>query len=74
MEHITDYSDPRIDVYARLTKEYDKIAIVMGNEGYGLPQHVIDECDHTVKIPIAHGVDSLNVAAASAVAFRELAK
>ncbi len=67
-------SDDSVSVSDKLLKEYDKIAIIMGNEGYGLPKQVIDECDHTVKIPMAHGVDSLNVAAASAVAFWELSK
>ena len=49
-----------------------RLAIIMGTEGDGLPQHVITEADYTVKIPMAHGVDSLNVAAAAAVAFWEL--
>lgn len=55
-------------------KEIDKLAIVMGTEGEGLPDSVIDSCDYTVKIPMYNGVDSLNVAAASAVAFWELCK
>ena len=50
----------------------EKLAIVLGNEGHGLPQTVIDACDYTVKIPMKHGVDSLNVAAAGAVAFWQL--
>ncbi len=50
----------------------DKIAIVLGTEGDGLSDGTIAACDYTVKIPMAHGVDSLNVAAASAVAFWEL--
>ena len=50
----------------------EKLAIVLGNEGNGLPQSVIDACDYTVKIPMKHGVDSLNVAAAGAVAFWQL--
>ena len=50
----------------------EKLAIVLGNEGHGLPQSVIDACDYTVKIPMKHGVDSLNVAAAGAVAFWQL--
>lgn len=50
----------------------EKLAIIMGTEGDGLSQKTIDGCDYTVKIPMAHGVDSLNVAAASAVAFWEL--
>ena len=49
-----------------------KIAIVLGTEGDGLSADTIAACDYTVKIPMAHGVDSLNVAAASAVAFWEL--
>lgn len=47
----------------------DRLAVVLGNEGYGLPEHTISLCDATVKIPMRHGVDSLNVAAASAVLF-----
>ncbi len=50
----------------------DKLAIVLGTEGDGLSGSTIADCDYTVKIPMAHGVDSLNVAAASAVAFWEL--
>ena len=46
--------------------------MVFGTEGDGLAQSTIARCDYTVKIPMAHGVDSLNVAAASAVAFWEL--
>ena len=46
--------------------------IVLGTEGEGLSQTTIDASDYTVKIPMAHDVDSLNVAAASAVAFWEL--
>ena len=49
-----------------------KLAIVMGTEGDGLASTTIASCDYTVKIPMYHGVDSLNVAAASAVAFYEL--
>ena len=50
----------------------DKLAIVLGTEGEGLTDAAISQCDYTVKIPMYHGVDSLNVAAASAVAFWEL--
>lgn len=50
----------------------DKMAIVLGTEGDGLTQDTIAACDYTVRIPMAHGVDSLNVAAASAVAFWQL--
>ena len=47
----------------------DKLAVVLGTEGDGLASSTIASCDYTVRIPMAHGVDSLNVAAASAVAF-----
>lgn len=59
-------SDPRL-----LTIE--KLAIVLGTEGDGLKSDTIARCDYTVRIPMSHGVDSLNVAAASAVAFYQLA-
>ena len=52
----------------------DKLAIVLGTEGDGLAANTIADCDYTVKIPMYHGVDSLNVAAASAVAFWEMRK
>ena len=55
----------------RLAKE-EKLAIILGTEGDGLSERTIADCDYTVKIPMAHQVDSLNVAAASAVAFWEL--
>ncbi len=55
----------------RLTSE-SKLAVIMGTEGDGLSDKTISDCDFTVKIPMYHGVDSLNVAAASAVAFYEL--
>lgn len=50
----------------------EKLAIVLGTEGDGLAEQTISDCDYTVKIPMSHGVDSLNVAAASAVAFWQL--
>ena len=50
----------------------DKLAIVLGTEGDGLAKETIAHCDYTVKIPMSHGVDSLNVAAAGAVAFWQL--
>ena len=56
---------------ARLHAE-ERLAIVLGTEGDGLSAETIARCDYTVKIPMSHGVDSLNVAAASAVAFWEL--
>ncbi len=49
-----------------------RLAIIMGTEGDGLPQRTISEADYVVKIPMSHGVDSLNVAAAAAVAFWQL--
>lgn len=59
--------DPRL-------RQEEKLAIVLGTEGDGLTQNTIAHCDYTVKIPMSHGVDSLNVAAASAVAFYQLGK
>lgn len=53
-------------------KEEEKLAIILGTEGEGLMPQTIKQSDYTIKIPMAHGVDSLNVAAASAVAFWEL--
>ena len=50
----------------------EKLAIILGTEGDGLAETTISDCDYTIKIPMSHGVDSLNVAAASAVAFWQL--
>lgn len=58
---------------SELMKE-EKLAVILGNEGEGLENETIVLCDYTVKIPMTHGVDSLNVAAASAVAFWQLGK
>ena len=55
-------------------KEEPRLALILGTEGDGLPQQTIEGADYVVRIPMAHGVDSLNVAAASAVAFWELNK
>lgn len=52
----------------------EKLAVIMGTEGNGLDSRTIELCDYTVMIPMSHGVDSLNVAAASAVAFWQLGK
>lgn len=52
----------------------ERLAIILGTEGDGLAESTIAKCNYTVKIPMSHGVDSLNVAAASAVAFWELRK
>ena len=59
--------DPRL-------KTCEKLAVVLGTEGDGLSDGTLADCDYTVMIPMAHGVDSMNVAAASAVAFWELGK
>ena len=56
-----------------LMKE-EKLAVILGTEGDGLASSTIADCDYTVRIPMSHNVDSLNVAAASAVAFWELGK
>ena len=61
-----------IDDEQLLTEE--KLAIILGTEGDGLADTTIASCDYTVKIPMTHGVDSLNVAAASAVAFWQLGR
>ncbi len=60
----------RIDAPQLMQEE--KLAIVLGTEGEGLASDTIARCDYTVRIPMARGVDSLNVAAASAVAFWQL--
>jgi len=52
----------------------EKLAVILGTEGDGLAASTIADCDYTVKIPMSHGVDSLNVAAASAVAFWQLGR
>lgn len=52
----------------------EKLAILLGTEGDGLAEHTIANCDYTIRIPMSHGVDSLNVAAASAVAFWQLGR
>lgn len=62
----------RIDDPQLMSEE--KLAIILGTEGDGLASHTIADCDYTVCIPMSHGVDSLNVAAASAVAFWQLGR
>lgn len=52
----------------------DRLALILGTEGDGLAEETIADCDYTVRIPMSHGVDSLNVAAASAVAFWQLGR
>lgn len=64
--------DDAISIEDPKLRDIDRLALVLGSEGYGLEPQTIAACDHTVIIPMEHGVDSLNVAAASAVAFWEL--
>lgn len=66
--------DRSISIDAPILQEQDRLAIIMGTEGEGLPDETIKGADFVVKIPMAHGVDSLNVAAAASVAFWELRK
>lgn len=66
-EHAVPIDDPRL-------MSEEKLAIILGTEGDGLAACTIADCDYTVKIPMAHGVDSLNVAAAGAVAFWQLGR
>jgi tRNA G18 (ribose-2'-O)-methylase SpoU len=65
-------TDRSIPLDAPQLKAEPRLALVMGTEGDGLPHSTIDTCDYTVRIPMQHGVDSLNVAAAAAVACWEL--
>lgn len=65
-------SDDSVSIDDPALMAEDKIAVILGNEGEGLEDKTIEMCDYTVKIPMANGVDSLNVAAASAVAFWQL--
>ena len=65
-------SDDSISLDSPVLKQQDKLAIIMGTEGDGLPKETIAQADYVVRIPMSHQVDSLNVAAAAAVAFWEL--
>ena len=67
-------SDNSINIDAPQLKEADKLAIILGNEGFGLVDEVIEASDYVVKIPMQHNVDSLNVAAASSIVFWEVVK
>ena len=67
-------TDNSIPLESAVLKQEPRLAIVMGTEGDGLPKETIAQTDYVVKIPMAYGVDSLNVAAAAAVAFWELGK
>ena len=65
-------TDKSLPIYDALPAAEEKLAIVLGTEGDGLARETIESCDYTLRIPMSHGVDSLNVAAASAVAFYQL--
>lgn len=65
--------DDSVSIFDPSLAKEERLAIVLGTEGDGLASDTIADCDFTVKIPMTHGVDSLNVAAASAVAFYQLA-
>lgn len=65
-------NDNSISISHPVLKEEPRLALILGTEGDGLSHHVIQEADYVVRIPMSHEVDSLNVAAASAVAFWEL--
>lgn len=67
-------SDRSVSIDDEALMSEEKLAVVLGTEGDGLADSTIANCDYTVRIPMAHGVDSLNVAAASAVAFWQLGK
>lgn len=65
--------DDSVGVDDAAVRNEERLAVILGSEGYGLRPSTIKNCDYTVKIPMSNGVDSLNVAAASAVAFYALA-
>ena len=67
-------SDNSISIRDPRLLEEEKLAVILGTEGDGLADETIAQCDYTVRIPMSHGVDSLNVAAASAVAFYQLSQ
>lgn len=67
-------TDNSVSIDYPALRDEEKLAVIMGTEGDGLAHDVITEADYVVRIPMAHGVDSLNVAAAAAVAFWELRK
>ena len=67
-------SDDAVPLDDPQLRGYDRLAVLLGTEGDGLSKKTLARCDCSVKIPMSHGVDSLNVAAAGAVAFWELRK
>ena len=67
-------TDDSVSIDDPVLMQEEKLAVILGTEGEGLMDRTIELCDYTVKIPMSHGVDSLNVAAASAVAFWQLGR
>ena len=67
-------TDESVSIDDPLLARQERLALVLGTEGDGLARQTVAACDFTARIPMAHGVDSLNVAAAGAVAFWQLAK
>jgi len=67
-------SDKSVSIDDKELTAQEKLAVILGTEGSGLSDETIAKADFTVKIPMSHGVDSLNVAAASAVAFWQLTR
>lgn len=65
-------TDRSLPIYDKAPEREEKLALVLGTEGDGLAAETVEKCDYTLRIPMSHGVDSLNVAAASAVAFYQL--
>ena len=65
-------TDKSLPIYDPAPAKEPKLAVVLGTEGDGLASETVAGCDYTLRIPMSHGVDSLNVAAASAVAFYQL--
>ena len=65
-------TDKSLPIYDPAPSKEPKLAVVLGTEGDGLASETVAGCDYTLRIPMSHGVDSLNVAAASAVAFYQL--
>lgn len=66
--------DDTLDIRDERIRSLEKKAIILGTEGTGIKKETLSLCDYTVKIPMSHGVDSLNVAAASAVTFWEMTR
>lgn len=67
-------TDDSVSIDDPVLVQEEKLAVILGTEGEGLMDKTIELCDYTAKIPMSHGVDSLNVAAASAVAFWQLGR